>query len=163
FFLLEFFPLLLLWGAAGRGGAPPPRPPPAGRPDPPAPPRGRPPAAARPPHPAGAPHRDRELAAPALAARPPGRRGAPTPPRPPPDVAVVTMLEHRADQDVGVVVAFLRPPAELARRVEQPCDRRDGVGAEEGELERPRRVERELVADVQVDDPLVVARRVEPQ
>ena len=77
--------------------------------------------------------------------------------------AVVAVLDDRRDDQVGVVVALLCPRAELAGRVEALADRGHGIRAEEGELERARRVERELVADDEMRDPLVVGDRVEAE
>jgi hypothetical protein len=77
--------------------------------------------------------------------------------------AVVAVLDDRRDDQVGVVVALLRAGRELPRRVEPLPDRRHRVRAEERELERASRVERELVADDEVRDPLVVGDRVEAE
>jgi hypothetical protein len=66
------------------------------------------------------------------------------------------------EQELGVGVPSLRAARELAGGVEEAADRRHGVAAEEGELRRDHAVERELEADVEVDDPLMVALGVEP-
>src|SRR5207248_7294426 len=68
----------------------------------------------------------------------------------------VAPLHHLAEEQVGVVVALLRPAAELAGAVQEPPDARHRVGAEQGELQRARDVEGELVAGAEVDDALVV-------
>jgi hypothetical protein len=54
-----------------------------------------------------------------------------------------------------------RAVGELARRRGQLGDARHGKGAGERQLERARRVERELVAGVEVDDAHMVAHRIE--
>jgi hypothetical protein len=85
------------------------------------------------------------------------------PQRPTSRLAAVAVLEDRADDQVCVVVAFLGRAGELAGRVEQPGDAGDRKGSEERELEGACRIPWELVAHVEVDDPLVVADRVERQ
>src|SRR5205085_1532716 len=64
--------------------------------------------------------------------------------------------------DIGVVISFLGPRRELAGAVEQARDTGHAEGAEQGELQRPRHVERELMARTEEDDALVVALGVEP-
>jgi hypothetical protein len=82
--------------------------------------------------------------------------------RPLAGLGVVAGLDDRGQDQVGVVVALLRRAAELARLVEERRDRRHRERPEQRQLERPRRVPRELEARVQVDDPRVVGDGVEP-
>ena len=80
-----------------------------------------------------------------------------------PGLAVVSILDHQADDQVSVVVPLLGTGGELVGRVEQRPDRRHRVGAEERAFERTSRVEGELVASDQMRDPLVVRDGVETQ
>src|SRR4051794_8202881 len=81
--------------------------------------------------------------------------------RPASALAAVAVLHQLADNDVGIVVAFLRAMAEFAGRVEKTGYARHAEGAEQCEFERARRVEREIVAGAQKNDALVIALRVE--
>ena len=71
-------------------------------------------------------------------------------------VAFVSILHHLIDDDLRVVVPLLGPLAEFARPVEERGDARDAIRPEEGELQRPGRVEREVVARREEDDPLAI-------
>jgi hypothetical protein len=76
-------------------------------------------------------------------------------------LAVVAPLHQFTDDQIGVVVAFLRAGAELTGPVQQCRDAGHAEAAEQGEFERARRVEREIVAGAEEHDPLVVPLWVE--
>src|SRR6185436_9883567 len=76
--------------------------------------------------------------------------------------ALVPPLAHLGDENRRVVVAPLRIGVELARAIEQRRDARDAIRAIERDLERADRVPRELVAERQVDDALMIAVGIEP-
>jgi len=81
----------------------------------------------------------------------------------PPALAVVTVLVDFADDQVGVVIAFLRAPAEFLRLIEQARDTRRRERAEQRKLQRARGVKRELVEGVEVDDLQMIALWVKLQ
>lgn len=75
----------------------------------------------------------------------------------------VAVFGERADQEVRVVVPFARPSNELVGRSQYLGDRWYGERPEEGEFGGTCRVERELEARIQVNNPLGVVHRVESQ
>src|SRR5262249_141 len=64
-------------------------------------------------------------------------------------VAIVAPFHELADDNVGVIVALLRPGGEFASFVEQGRNARHAVRAIKSELKRTRGIERELEAGTQ--------------
>ena len=76
--------------------------------------------------------------------------------------AVVTVLHHFADDDVGVVVTLLRAAREFPGAIEQRGNRRHAKRAKERELQRARGVERKIDAATEKGDALMILHRIEP-
>jgi hypothetical protein len=83
------------------------------------------------------------------------------PQRPAAALAVVAALDQLADDEIGVVVPLLGALAELTGPVEEGGNAGRAKGAEQSELQRSRRVEREVVTRAEKDDPLVVLLGIE--
>src|SRR3712207_1854105 len=81
--------------------------------------------------------------------------------RRPAALAVIAVLHDLTHDNIGVVVAFLRALLELGGLVQQTADRRHSEGAEERELQRARRVPREVDPAAQEGDALMIALGVE--
>src|SRR5207244_2040987 len=76
-------------------------------------------------------------------------------------LAVVAPFHEFADDEIGVVVAFLRPGGELAGFIEKRRHARHAISAIEREFERPRGVERELEAGAEINDAQMILDRIQ--